>query len=191
MSKTLVIYCHPYEKSFNHAIFQRIVKHLEDKKQEVEIIDLYKDKFDPCYSKEELALFKHGKTLDPLVEKYQKSIKNAEKVIMIAPVWWNDVPAILKGFIDKVMKMDFAYEVTKTGVKGRLNNVQETVVITTSTSPTWYLRWFIGNPIGKIFVNRTLKQVGFQKRKWIQFGGLTNSQPSQREKFLQDIIHKI
>jgi NAD(P)H dehydrogenase (quinone) len=110
---------------------------------------------------------------------------------MISPVWWNDVPAILKGFIDKVMKMDFAYEVTKTGVKGKLTNVQEAVVITTATSPTWYLRWFLGNPIGKIFVNRTLKQLGFQKRKWIHFGGITNSHPSKREKFLQDIIHKI
>lgn len=104
---------------------------------------------------------------------------------MIAPVWWNDVPAILKGFIDKVMKMDFAYEVTKIGVKGRLTNLQEAVVITTATSPTWYLRWFLGNPIGKIFVNRTLKQLGFRKRKWIHFGGITNSQQSQREKFLQ------
>lgn len=93
----------------------------------------------------------HGKTLDPLVEKYQKSIKNAEKIIIISPLWWNDVPAILKGFIDEVMKMDFAYEVTKTGVKGRLTNVQEAIVITTATSPTWYLRWFLVNPIRKNF----------------------------------------
>lgn len=93
--------------------------------------------------------------------------------------------------IDKFMKMDFAYEVTKTGVKGSLRNVQEAVVITTSTSQTWYLRYFLGNPIGKIFVNRTLKQLGFQKRNWIHFVCITNSQASQREKFLQDSIHKI
>jgi FMN-dependent NADH-azoreductase len=98
---------------------------------------------------------------------------------------------ILKGFIDKVIKMDFAYVVTKTGVKGRLTHINETVVITTSTSPTWYLRWYIGNPIGKIFVNRTLKQLGFQNRKWINFGGITNAKQSQREKFLQEVIHKI
>jgi putative NADPH-quinone reductase len=67
--------------------------------------------------------------------------------------------------MDKVIKIDFAYKVTKTAVQGHLIHVSEVAVIITSTSPTWYLRWFLGNPIGKIFVNRTLKQLGFQKCK--------------------------
>lgn len=101
---TLIIYAHPYEKSFNHAIFEKVKQDLTKKHKGFDVIDLYKDCFNPVYTTEELALFKDGKTTDKLVSQYQEKISNADEVIFIFPIWWNDTPAMIKGFIDKVMK---------------------------------------------------------------------------------------
>ena len=185
--KTTIIYAHPYIRSFNHAILNKVTEALINNKEDYEVIDLYNDKFDPTYSTEELSLFSVGKTIDPLVSKYQKIIKSTDKVIFIFPVWWNDTPAIIKGFIDKIMKKDFAYNVGSTGVIGNLKNIKKTLILTTSTSPTFYLKMFCGNAIKGVFINSTLKQLNFQKRVWKNFGSIDHSSISRRNKYLEKI----
>jgi len=96
---------------------------------------------------------------------------------------------LMVGFIDKVMKEGpgLSHVVTKTGVKGLLTNLTSAYVLTTSTSPTFYLKLLCGNSIKKVFVNSTLKQIGVQKTKWINFGNISNSQLRQRTKYLDSI----
>lgn len=184
---TLIIYAHPYEKSFNHAIFEKVKQDLTKKHKGFDVIDLYKDCFNPVYTTEELALFKDGKTTDKLVSQYQEKISNADEVIFIFPVWWNDTPAMIKGFIDKVMKKSFAYEVGKTGLIGHLTHIKKAAVFTTSTSPTWYLKLFCGNAIKRVFINATLKQLGFKNITWHNMGNIDNSTAEMRQEFLDGI----
>jgi putative NADPH-quinone reductase len=66
--KTLIIYAHPYDKSFNHAIFTKVQQILKARKEEFPAIDLYWDNFNPAYDARELSLFKAGKTSDPNVK---------------------------------------------------------------------------------------------------------------------------
>lgn len=80
--KTLIIYAHPYKKSFN----SEICKYVSSIKKDSEVIDLYADRFNPVYSHEELEQFKYGKTLDPLVEQYQEKIKSCKEIIFIFPI---------------------------------------------------------------------------------------------------------
>ena len=108
MSKTTIIYAHPYEKSFNHAILERVQALLDAKGQAYQLIDLYADGFNPVFTKEELALFAEGKALDPLVLQYQEALKESNRLIFIFPIWWANMPAIVKGFIDKVFLRTFA-----------------------------------------------------------------------------------
>jgi len=112
-------------------IFTKVQQILKARKEEFSAIDLYWDNFNPAYDARELSLFKAGKTSDPNVKKYQKLLKEANRRIFIFPVWWNDTPAIIKGFIDKVMKKQFAYNVGATGVIGHLKNIQRVEVMTT------------------------------------------------------------
>lgn len=186
----LIVYCHPYEHSFNHAVLESIQHNLAVNATPFKVIDLYQDHFVPFYSKDELALYHQGKTLDPLVEQYLAQIQTAQTVIFITPVWWNSIPGILKGFVDKVMKEGpgLSHIVTKTGIRGLLTNIRHCYVLTTSTSPTWYLRFLCGNAIQKIFINKTSRQLGFHGGKWINFGGISNSSKTQREKFLNRIM---
>ncbi|MGI5898370.1 MAG: NAD(P)H-dependent oxidoreductase [Christensenellales bacterium] len=188
---TLIIYSHPYPGSFNHAILEKVKEALEAKGKPYEVIDLCADGFDPRYSVEELALFNKGGTLDPLVTAYQEKIKNADAMVVIAPVWWCDVPAVLKGFLDKVMKPGFAYESTPVGIKGSLTHIKSVLAITTASSPTWYLRLFAGNAIKNVFLNTSMKQLGVAKRKWMNCGQITNITQEAREKFLEKVKEAI
>ena len=170
MSQTLIIYAHPYDGSFNHAILEEVKAGLEASGRPYEVIDLYADGFDPRYTVEELALFSDGGTLDPLVTRYQELIKGAARLIVITPIWWNDLPGMLKGFFDKVMKQKWAYDPTPSGVKGCLTHIEQMLVLTTSTSPTWHMRYLAGNAMGSVFLGATAKQLGIQGRRWINFG---------------------
>ena len=184
----LIIYCHPYDKSFNHAVLENVGNNLRQNNKDYKLIDLYKDGFVPIYDLEEMRLFHTGQTHDPLVKKYLSWLKETPEVIFITPFWWNGIPGMLKGFIDKVMKegQGLSHTVTKTGIHGELTNVKHTYVFTTSTSPTFYLKLFLGNGIKKIFVNKTLKQLGMQDRHWYNFGGVSTS-VGRRKKYLDKI----
>lgn len=185
----LIIYCHPYDKSFNHAVLENVGNNLRQNNKDYKLIDLYKDGFVPIYDLEEMRLFHTGQTHDPLVKKYLSWLKETPEVIFITPFWWNGIPGMLKGFIDKVMKegQGLSHTVTKTGIHGELTNVKHTYVFTTSTSPTFYLKLFLGNGIKKIFVNKTLKQLGMQDRYWYNFGGVSTSSVGRRKKYLDKI----
>ena len=135
MSFTTIIYAHPYDQSFNHGILRRVQQLLDEKGEKYRLIDLYADGFNPSYTKEELALFNQGKALDPLVLHYQELLKTTNRLIFIFPIWWADMPAIVKGFEDKVFLKTFAYVPTATGLKGNLSHIKEALVISTSTAP--------------------------------------------------------
>ncbi|WP_239373090.1 NAD(P)H-dependent oxidoreductase [Snodgrassella gandavensis] len=185
--KTLIIYSHPYEQSYNHAILNKTISLLKESGKDFDIIDLYKDGFSPVYTSEELKLFSTGQTTDPLVEKYQKMIMDASDIVFIFPIWWNDLPGILKGFIDKVFKKNFSYVDTPTGVKGKIRNIHSTTVLTTSSSPTWFIRFFAGNAIKSVFIKSTLKQLGIKNVTWKNMGQIRTASQEKRQLFLKNI----
>ena len=182
----LIIYCHPYNRSFNHAELAAVEENLQNAQQQYELIDLYADHFNPVYSAEELRLYHQGGTTDPLVTKYLTLCRRASTVIFITPIWWNSVPGMLKGFIDKVMKEGpgLSHTIQKTGVKGELTNVRHCYVLTTSTSPTFYLKYFCGNAIRRIFIGHTLRQLGFRGCHWQNLGGISSSPQKRRRRYL-------
>ncbi|WP_276805128.1 NAD(P)H-dependent oxidoreductase [Lactobacillus hominis] len=182
----LIIYCHPYGQSFNHAELEAIRENLDVTHREYAIIDLYADHFNPVYNKEELRLYHRGKTTDHLVTKYLRLCRQASTVVFITPIWWNSIPGMLKGFIDKVMKegVGLSHIVTKAGVKGELTNVKHCYVLTTSSSPTFYIKLLNGNAIKRIFIKQTLHQLGFQDCHWQNFGLISNSSSKRRKNYL-------
>ena len=98
-----IVFAHPWNRSFNKAILDKVVEKLDETKEKYTIIDLNKDKFNPVMTEEELSLYSQGKSIDPLVEKYQKILKNTDELILVFPIWWMSMPAILKGFFDKYL----------------------------------------------------------------------------------------
>ncbi|WOQ71953.1 NAD(P)H-dependent oxidoreductase [Bacillus stratosphericus] len=122
-----IVYAHPWDGSYNHAILTSITEKLETKREPFQVIDLYKDGFNPVFTAEELKHFHKGETPYLLVKDYQEKLKQSTELVFIFPVWWWDLPAILKGFIDKVMLSGFAFiEDQNTGtLKGLLTNIKK------------------------------------------------------------------
>lgn len=180
-----IIFAHPWEKSYNQAILNTVIEGFEENKIPYQIIDLYKDEFNPVLSKKELSLFSKGETTDFLVKKYQKMLLETEELIFIFPVWWYDLPAILKGFMDKVMLKKFSYVEGKFGLTGQLTHIKKATVITTAQSPKWYLKLAAGNLIQGTFIKATLKSIGIRQAKWLHLGQISSITKEKRTSFLE------
>lgn len=186
MKKTIII-SHPWNKSFNHAIANRIRDLLTSKGENFHLIDLYNDQFDPALGEQDLKRFKDGVAIDPQVVKYQNILKETDELVMVFPIWWYSMPAILKGFIEKAMLKNFSYTETPTGLKGKLTHIKRTTIITTSESPTWYLKFIKGNFIEKVFKKGILRDIGIKNVQWINFPNIKKSSQKMREAFLENL----
>lgn len=105
--KASVILAHPYVKSFNHAIFATIVSTLEENNIETFHHDLYKENFDPVLTRSELGT---DQSDNPLVNKLADELVQSDLLVFIHPNWWGQPPAILKGYIDRVIRPPYAYD---------------------------------------------------------------------------------
>ncbi|MDD5217574.1 MAG: NAD(P)H-dependent oxidoreductase [Candidatus Omnitrophica bacterium] len=117
--KHLVVYGHPNPKSFSHAILNTFVERLREKKHEVRVRDLYDLHFDPCLKGSELALLEKGQVPKD-IQSEQEHVRWADIVTFIYPLWWTGLPAILKGYLDRVFSQGFAYIDSEKGPKGLL-----------------------------------------------------------------------
>ena len=178
-----IVFAHPWNGSFNKAILDKVVEKLGKTREKYTIIDLNKDKFNPVMTEEELSLYSQGKSIDPLVEKYQEILKNTDELILVFPIWWMSIPAILKGFFDKVMTKGFAYESTQTGIKG-LFNIKTAKMITTATAPKFLLNI---TGFGITMKKANLGGVGIKKTKWIHYSLRMQGKDEDRKKFLEKV----
>lgn len=108
MAMQLIIYAHPDEKSFNHAVLERVKSTLTQKNIPFQVIDLYQAGYNPVLTLGELKGEVSAET-----RAFQKMISEASGLIFIFPVWWFRAPAILEGFCDKVFTVNFAYHFKK------------------------------------------------------------------------------
>lgn len=181
-----VITAHPWDGSYNRALYDTTIRALESRGREVVTIDLNKDGFDPVMKQADLALFSKGKSTDEQVARYQAILTNTEELVFIFPLWWFGPPAILKGFMDKVMLKNFAYTESKVGLKGSLTHIKKATVITTSESPNAFLR-VMGNPIKNAFVNGTLRVVGIRRIARFNHGRTKSGSDKSRKAFLRKV----
>ena len=184
---TLVVYCHPYENSFCHAMLDALCGRYEREGVPYEVIDLYADGFDPVLSRAELAVYGAGTALDPLVTRYQELIAASDRLVFIFPIWWNDMPAMLKGWLDKVLLAGFSWEPTGAGLKGTLTYITSAEVYTASSNPTEFIRERTGDAIQRMFIEGTLWQLGIPSGVWKNFGNMDVSTEEERKAFLRHL----
>ncbi|MGX7196352.1 NAD(P)H-dependent oxidoreductase [Enterococcus olivae] len=116
--KALIVYAHPRKESFSHALLQRVVAALEKKHIEVEVRDLYQMGFDPILQGPDMiytaegAFVRENDTYPEEIQKEQEKIMESDLLIYLFPIWWNGMPAIMKGYIDRVFQHGFAYSFT-------------------------------------------------------------------------------
>lgn len=180
----LIVYCHPYAGSFNHAVLEAAESGFNAADKPWELIDLEADGFDPTLHAADLKLYNEGGYTDPLVGRYQAMIERADRLVMIAPIWWNDIPAQLKGWIDKVMLLGFCWENSPTGLYGTLDKyIKRVDVLTTSDGPTTNFDVAIETGL----MDGTFKQLRVTEYRWHNFELLGASTPDSRRAWLEGV----
>lgn len=171
MMKSLIIYAHPWDGSFNHALLEDVKNRLVAKGKTVSVIDLNKDGFNPVMSPSDLRLFSRGEYADPLAKDYVSRLKTANEVIFMFPIWWYGEPAILKGFFDKVLLKGQVYEQADFSVAPLLHITNATIITTASINQE-ILENELGDPIGRRLISGTLARVGITHVKWLHCGSV-------------------
>ncbi|MCX5840173.1 MAG: NAD(P)H-dependent oxidoreductase [Deltaproteobacteria bacterium] len=131
--KHLIIYSHPHSQSFCHAILDKVTEVLAAKKHDIVVRDLYALGFDPVLKAGDLADIQSGKIpADIKVE--QDYIAWSDIITIIHPVWWTGLPAMIKGYIDRVFSYGFAYSVDASGIVKLLTG-KKVIIFNTQGTP--------------------------------------------------------
>ncbi|MCI0765500.1 NAD(P)H-dependent oxidoreductase [Bacillus sp. TL12] len=184
----LIVYTHPNPSSFNASILEHVQKGLQETNHSVTLLDLYKEQFNP------VLIFNEDKRRRDLAyeeetEKYRTLIKEADSLIFIYPIWWWGMPAILKGFIDRVFAAGFAYKYEGVMPKGLL--IGKTAwVINTLDSPLWYVALLYRSADWVIMKKGILRFCGIRQINRSAFQSVKTSKAEKREKWLLEIQEK-
>lgn len=135
--KHLIIYAHPNETSINSRLKETIVAAIKNNGHEVVLRDLYALQFDPILSLTDMQGQRAGK-VDAAISEEQQHLAWADVVTFIYPIWWTGMPAIMKGYIDRVMSYGFAYRYDKGVQMGLLQGKQAYVINTQGKSHQEY-----------------------------------------------------
>jgi NAD(P)H dehydrogenase (quinone) len=125
--KNLIIYAHPNPSSLNHFFKQTILESLEESGQEVIVRDLNEINFNPVLSLDDMTGQRMGQVAND-VKTEQDFIAWADQIIFVYPIWWTGMPAIMKGYIDRVFSYGFAYRYDQGIQKGLLTGKQTIIV---------------------------------------------------------------
>lgn len=181
--KILIIYAHPNKKSFNHAALEHIQNGLDwSGNHSYQVIDLYEEQFNPILKFDEEDR-RHDLHKDPEMKKYRDLVKESDILIFIFPIWWHGLPAILKGFFDRVFVKNFAYSYEEKFPKGLLTG-KSAWVLYTQDSSKWFVALFRMNSEWLTIKWAILKFCGFKRVRKLMFTGVKDSSLEKRESWL-------
>ena len=154
--RVLYIYCHPLPESFHAAIRAKALDALAAAGHQVDLLDLYGEKFDPVLS-EQGRRYYHDETRNRAgLETYVARLTAAEALVLQFPTWCFGAPAMLKGFFDRMIMPGVAFDISDPArVKPTLRNITRIVGIVTYGRPR-YMAWWMSDPPRKI-VKRYLR----------------------------------
>ncbi|WP_276732856.1 NAD(P)H-dependent oxidoreductase [Bacillus sp. (in: firmicutes)] len=169
--KHLIVYAHPNEDSLNHSILETTVQVLEENGHEVVVRDLYALDFQPVLKPEDTAAMKAGQTPED-IQKEQNYITEADAITLIYPIWWTGLPAILKGYVDRVFSYGFAYGSGEEGIIKMLTGKKGFIINTHGTPNDVYDK--IGMTDGLKITSDTgiFDFVGIEPAGHLFFGGI-------------------
>lgn len=187
----------PHHRSFTVALAHAACQGLERAGHDIDLVDLHTDGFNPVMSADDLAAWRQGTTSpDPLAADYQQRLLLADYLVLAFPIWWEAMPATMKGFIDKVVAKGVAYVDTSrrdhspgTGFRPMTNATKLTGVtlITVMSTPPLLYKVIFGSAIAKMTLRGTFGKIGVPHRDWLNYSRVDKRTPTQRQRLLDDI----
>ncbi|MDD9923583.1 MAG: NAD(P)H-dependent oxidoreductase [Boseongicola sp.] len=146
--KALVVYCHPRDESFTSAVKDVVINSLNGADVETRICDLYANDFSPALTAAELEGYLDCPGNQEIVADDVADIQWCDTLIFIYPTWWYGLPAVLKGWLDRVLLPDVAFMMPDTenkDIRPGLTHIKRMAVFTTCGASRW-LTFFVGAP---------------------------------------------
>lgn len=187
-----IVFNHPYEGSFGNAILNAVTKGLNGANHGVDLMHLDNDGFNPAMSRADLKAFVEHKPVDPQVIDYNERLKKADHLIFIFPIWWDLMPAMTKGFVDRVLAPGVVYDHHPRGfgLIPLLKNLKGVTIITTMNKPKIMYSLLIGNLIRKAMLRSVFKTMGYKNLKWMSYNRVKSVSQEKRVKWLTDIENR-
>jgi len=186
--KISVILAHPSKASFNHAIAQSAVDELSTNNHTIFYHDLYDEQFNPILEADEIP---KDVILPAEIEKLCEEIAQSDGVIIIHPNWWGQPPAILKGWVDRVIRPGVAYEFMEDdsgeGIPNGLLKGKTALVFNTSNTPTEREQKVFGDPLEALWKNCIFDLCGVNDFYRRMFNVIVTSSEKQRKDWLQEV----
>lgn len=164
--KALIVFCHPKPGSFNHAVLKTVTAELQAAGAEYRVADLYAESFTPVLSRQEWECYEDTQENTCATGPHVDSVLWCDTLIFIYPTWWFGPPAMLKGWLDRVLVPGVAFSMptadNPTFAKG-LTHITKLGLFTTCGA-SWLLTRYVGAP-GKRTIMRGLKPLCHPKAK--------------------------
>jgi putative NADPH-quinone reductase len=156
--RVLVVYCHPVETSFCAAVHAQVVASLRAAGHEVDDCDLYAEDFNPVLSRAERLGYHDIPSNRQPVQRYIERLESAQAIVFCFPTWCFGLPAMLKGFFDRVFVPGVAFDMSDPkNVKPALTHIQRVSAVVTYGRPRW-TAFLMGDPPRKI-ITRYMKRL--------------------------------
>ncbi|CAM2853964.1 NAD(P)H-dependent oxidoreductase [Hathewaya histolytica] len=184
--KHLIIFAHPNPKSFSKGIVESLIDVSKYKNYDVEVRDLYKINFQPVLLPSDFEAFSKGITPNDIKEE-QKFIEEADFISFVYPIWWGGEPAILKGYLDRVLSHGFAYENRENGPVPLLNGKKVAIFAPMGNPDEVYENNGMHESMKTVKDEGTFKFCGMKVVKQMFFGAV----PEKSEVELRDYLEEV
>ena len=184
----LVILAHPDKASFNHAVADAVVAQCRQNGHRVFFHDLHGENFDPVMPSSEIP---ESGPVNPAVRQHCRELAGADGIVVVHPNWWGMPPAILKGWIDRVVRSGVAYRFLEgdggEGVPVGLLRANAAIVFNTSNTPAERERNVFGDPLEALWKTCIFDLCGVRTFHRRMFGVMVTSTPEQRAGWLDEV----
>lgn len=187
--RVLLVYSHPVDSSFNAAVHVAVREALRSAGHQVDDLDLYAEGFDPVLSRQDRLGYHDAPDNQAKLAPYVARLKAAEALVLVFPTWWYGMPAMLRGWFERVWLPGVAFGLDQSGViTPQLGNIRKMAVVTTSGAPWWMVHLYLGNPLRRI-ISRGLRRLCARgcSLTWLQHYDMDRSTPESRARFLEKV----
>jgi NAD(P)H dehydrogenase (quinone) len=191
--RVVLVVAHPDPNSFNHAIASTARASLAKAGHEVTFLDLYAEEFRAAMSHDERRAYHSARPLlDPMAERHAGVIKQAEALVFVFPTWWSTVPAILKGWLERVLVpgVGFTFD-ERHHVRRGLTDVRHVVGISTYGSSWLYVRATHDNGRRTLLRALRLNTALLTRRSWLALYKVDTATAEERSAFLRRVDQKM
>lgn len=187
--RVLIVYAHPVDTSFGAALFEETRATLERQGHAIRTLDLYRLGFDPVLSGEERRLYEKPGAHRDVLDEHIQALAWAEGLVFVYPTWWYGLPAILKGWLDRVWlpEVTFGLSAGKRSIIPMMQHIRLLGGISTYGAGWWWTR-YVGDP-GRRTIMRGMRALCARDCRtfWLALHKMDSATDAHRAAFLTTV----